>query len=62
VGNLDSGLPWNIGQDGTGSYAHNLEGVVDEVAIWSRALSHGEVQRLYSGGDGVELETLRTGS
>ena len=37
VGNLQARLPLNLGQDGTGRYAHNLDGDIDELAIWRRA-------------------------
>lgn len=57
VGDLSSSLPINVGQDGTGSYTHNADGDVDDLAIWRRALSYEEVLRLYAGGRGVELQT-----
>lgn len=49
LGNLDSALPWNIGQDGTGSYAHNLVADLDELAIWRRALTLDEIRQLHAG-------------
>lgn len=57
VGALTSALPLNLGQDGTGTYAHNLDGDIDDLAIWRRALSHEEVLRLYDGGRGLELQS-----
>jgi hypothetical protein len=34
LGDITSSLPWNIGQGGTGAYPHNLDGDIDEMAIW----------------------------
>ena len=56
---LKSTLPLNIGQDGTGEYGFNLDGAIDDFAIWRRGLHHNEIIQLYAGGNGVELETLR---
>ena len=52
---LDSGLPTNIGQDGMGTYTDNggvsvTDGQIDDVAIWRRVLSAGEVTRIYTAG------------
>jgi len=58
VGGLTSPLPLQIGQDGTGSYPHNLNGDVDDLGIWRRALSLQEVYALYHQGRGQELMTL----
>ena len=55
VGDLSASLPLNLGQDGTGTYGHNLDGDVDDLAIWRRALSHDEILRLYAQGAGLEL-------
>ena len=43
----------NLGQDGTGSYPHNLSGDIDDLAIWNRALTIRDVQTIYSAGQGV---------
>jgi len=53
LGDLDSPLPWNIGQDGTGSYPYNLGADLDELRIWRRAISLDEVRRLYQRGAGL---------
>ena len=58
IGDVTSALPWNIGQDGTGSYAYNLDGDVDETAVWRRALTLAEIQQLYNSGSGLDLTTL----
>jgi hypothetical protein len=51
-----TGLPFFIGQDGTGKYKHPFVGDVDDVAIWTRTLTHGEVQRIWEAGRrGVSL-------
>lgn len=43
---------FNIGQDGTGNYSggQGFIGLVDDVAIWRRALSEPEVSQLYTRG------------
>ncbi len=45
-----TGLPFFIGQDGTGKYKHPFVGDVDDVAIWTRTLTHGEVRRIWEAG------------
>ncbi len=40
---------WRIGGTGASS-AHNLNGTVDEVAIWNRSLSISEIQDHYQNG------------
>ena len=59
VGELVSPYPLNLGQDGTGSYANNLDGDIDDLAIWRRALHPEEVMMLYAGGVGQELHELQ---
>jgi PKD repeat protein len=56
LGDITSVLPWNIGQDGTGSYPHNLDGDIDEMAIWRRALVLDEIRQLYNNGNGINLQ------
>jgi hypothetical protein len=64
VDTLDSGLPTNIGQDGTGGYTDggNVgidDGMVDDVAIWRRALTGFEMQRIYQfGTNGVPVRDV----
>ena len=58
----DLGFAVNIGQDGTGKYtdgnASSLEGLVDDVGIWRRALSSDDVGALYMRGtSGLNLGT-----
>ena len=56
---VKSGLPFSIGQDGTGAYAHPLSGDVDDFALWTRALSHEDVQRIFEAGrQGLPLGEL----
>jgi hypothetical protein len=56
TGPIDSGLPVNIGQDGTGLYTDTgfAEMVVnlDDLGIWRRALSSGEVSAIFNAGLG----------
>ena len=46
---VTTGLPFSIGQDGTGAYKPPFVGDVDDVAIWTRSLSHEEVRRIWEG-------------
>ena len=56
---LDAGLPFCIGQDGTGRYPSSFAGGVDDFALWTRALTREEVRRIYeSGRQGVPLGEL----
>ena len=51
-----TGLPFHIGQDGTGKYPHAFNGDVDEFALWTRTLSHEDVRRVYEAGRmGIEI-------
>ena len=58
VGDLNSSLNWNIGQDGTGSYRYNLKADLDDFAVWRRALTLDEVRTIYNGGTGLELNRV----
>jgi PKD repeat protein len=58
LGNITSSLPWNIGQDGTGAYPYNLDGDIDEMAIWRRTLTLDEIHQLYNDGSGLDLQGL----
>lgn len=44
VGTLDGDYPFNIGQDGTGTYNHNYNGFIDEVRVWSSVRSESELR------------------
>ncbi|MFC4992838.1 cadherin domain-containing protein [Rubritalea tangerina] len=52
AGSIDSGLPLGIGADGNGNYQFNTTVYLDQVRMWTRALSLAEVQQLASGNDG----------
>jgi len=53
------GLPFCIGQDGTGCYKHQFNGDIDDFALWTRALSHDDVRRIFeSGRQGIPLAEL----
>ena len=56
---LLSDLPLNIGQDGTGMYPHNLNGDIDDLAIWKGALTFEDIQSLYADGAGVSVGTIQ---
>ena len=47
---LASGLPFCIGQDGTGGYSKQFVGGVDDCALWTRGLSHDDIRRIYECG------------
>lgn len=47
----DPALSFNLGQDGTGTYGSDWAGWLDDVAIWNRALTGGEVLTVYSYGN-----------
>ncbi len=47
---LKSGLPFCIAQDGTGNYGNKFVGSIDDAALWTRALRHDEVRRIYESG------------
>lgn len=55
-GTFNTGQPWNIGQDGFGSYSVEFTGAVDELAIWRRAITAGEASQLWNGGLGIDLD------
>jgi hypothetical protein len=55
VDTINSGLNINIGQDGTGAYndggsAQMVNVLIDDVGIWTRALSGAEVLAIYNAG------------
>ena len=53
---VESGLPFHVGQDGTGAYPHKLDGEVSGFKLWTRALSHEEVRRIFEAGrEGLAL-------
>lgn len=56
---LDSGLPTNIGQDGTGTYGPAIDALIDDVAIWRRAVTGFELSRIYTfGTNGVKVSDV----
>ncbi len=60
VGSVDVSNPLNIGQDGTGAYdALMVNVLMDDLGIWRRALSPGEVAAIYNAGKtGKNLEQV----
>ena len=56
---LATGMPFCLGQDGTRAWKNGFSGEIDEFALWTRALSHDEVRRIYEEGrKGIELGEL----
>ena len=47
---FQTGLPIYIGQDGTGAFPDAFVGDIDEFAIWTRALDHDDVRRVFENG------------
>jgi len=47
VGNADSGLVFNVGQDPYGSYAEDGQADIDDLGIWRRALNNTEAQSIF---------------
>ena len=59
--NLKTGLPFWIGQDGTGKCKVWIKGDVDDFALWTRSLSHEDVRRIYNAGRrGESLADLKS--
>jgi len=48
--NIDSGQPATIGQDPTGIYAETGSGDIDDLAVWTRALTPLEAASVYAAG------------
>ena len=49
-------LPLTIGMSKTGyKYVDYFKGLIDEVVIYNRALSSGEITQLYNSGNGVSV-------
>lgn len=45
-----TGMPFFLGQDGTGHYGRTFEGRIDDFALWTRTLAHEDVRRIYEAG------------
>ncbi|MBP5510527.1 MAG: alkaline phosphatase family protein [Kiritimatiellae bacterium] len=57
--NFNTGLPFWIGQDGTGACTVSLKGDIDDFALWTRAVSHTDIRRIHEEGRrGHSLEDL----
>jgi hypothetical protein len=44
-------LAFNIGQDGTGTYGSALDALIDDVAVWRRAIGVQEIEAVYRVGN-----------
>ena len=54
-----TGLPFCIGQDGTGGYGKKFVGGVDDFALWTRGLTHDDIRRIHDAGrKGHDLGSL----
>jgi|GEM_PF-6838967 len=47
--------PFNLGRRSYSGYFENLDGQIDEVGKWNRALTASEVQSLYNSGRGLDI-------
>ena len=47
---LNTGLDWNLGQDGTGAYDASATVKIDELGLWTRPLSTEEVRDVFQRG------------
>jgi hypothetical protein len=43
-------MTWNIGQDGSTNYRYNLQGDIDDFALWNRGMSIEELREIYNAG------------
>ena len=54
-----TGLPFFLGQDGTGAYPCAFNGDIDDFALWTRSLSYEDVRCIYEAGrNGIPLGDL----
>ncbi|MBP5510059.1 MAG: alkaline phosphatase family protein [Kiritimatiellae bacterium] len=54
-----TGLPFRLGQDGTGKYPAAFKGDIDDFVLWTRPISHEDVRRIYKAGiEGIPFEDL----
>lgn len=47
---LRTGMPFFLGQDGTGRYNYEFNGDIDDLGLWTRSLSHEEIRKIYAAG------------
>jgi hypothetical protein len=47
--------PFNIGRRSYSGFLENLDGQVDEIGKWNRALTASEIQTLYNSGRGLDI-------
>ena len=56
---MDTGYPFVLGQQGNGADGSKFIGKLDDFALWTRALSHEDIQRIYEAGrQGLPLGEL----
>lgn len=46
--NLAGGMTWNIEQDGSAAHRYNLQGDVDDFALWNRGMSIEELREIFN--------------
>ena len=56
---INSGMNWNLGQDGTTNYRYNMQADIDDFALWNRGLSLGDLRAIFNAGrQGQPLSAL----
>lgn len=56
---MDTGYPFVLGQQGNCAYDRKFTGQLDDFALWTRALTHDDVRRIYEAGrQGLPLAEL----
>ena len=60
AGNIDTGLPMNIGQDPTGTYQQTGSGNIDDLAIWRRSLTALEAASVFVAGASNQVSVANT--
>jgi hypothetical protein len=56
-GTYDYGLMFGGALDSGGNFAYPLQGTEDEIGIWNRTLSIGDIAQLYNSGSGLNYST-----
>ena len=47
---VTTGMPWMLGQDGTGNYSFGFAGEIDDFALWTRSLNREEIAGIFFAG------------
>lgn len=59
-GTLNNGNPWYVSQPAKGTNAANLDAEIDDMAVWNRNLTPGEIRKIFEAGrNGLSIDELR---